>query len=1767
MAGKGKQQPVGQGQTSAGVICPDSGCRKASSTTEATGAKTATDKPTAKAASGKTTDGKVTDKATGKSTATCQAGAACQAVTSGGSTTDYVQLDASCAGTGCATHTEGNAEARSPDGHNWASSRTDCTAGGDGQCAGESTVGANAVQGAQASAACAASEGTHCSYGAQSHGRAAGVKADSVGHKDNSSGGQVMTSAAAVGDKSSAQAMASCVGTEGTDCHYSYDALRTASARDPSTGSWADARAHGHKAGKMGGGAVAVSAVASAKGNQAFAAATCTGQADCSDSHFTAEAHDKARGGVAPTWTTPGGYNDATKWGRCSGTTGSCGVTAQAIPGQSNGGNANCTGDCGNFTQGGHNSFTATVPSLKAQAEAAAAAAAANSKPIPIEKLGPDQRGVEGSIDDHGNKILKVKPQGGKVQTCTVGKDCQGANHDSLSTSGGETVNYGDNTFNGNVPVTPGSDKHDDIHGSKGITSYRDSNGNGAYSVKGDGEVTDGVSGSHITYRNSKPVPSITNPKEAPDSDNHGHYSNLKGSPFATTCAGGCVGDLKSPDIGKGRWTDHIDLQDSPGVSLIGRDGVGNAATLSFNGAGTVTTDEKDIIKANGDGTNTAGDMTYVKTRDAFGHSGVFDVTGDQTGSIKLTKENYTLVKKKGANGLPGLLESLAPGSSADLKVTTPDGNGQNGWLHCVGACELTRPNGMKDFNPNGLSEKELAKPGANRTCANCIVDEPIAKLGEKPSKTGGITNLADGTVHFTDPYGNTHQCDGKQCHIGMIYGPGGGVTCSGKGCSGTNTEGQYMKGEGWFLYPTTDGKGHITGNQGIGCRAGAGDKCDTNVPTEYQLRWQGDPDPSWTIITDPSYKRPSLGNDLDKQIAQRLGVDPNGPLPALTKSDIAGLSKEDRDKYNKQLPPLTQEQKDEAILASGSEQSTQQRLLGKLEGQQSGPELEHTIDLIKKANQGGLSDTERKQLAPQLKKLEDASDTGKELADAYKFVNGIDRASYDPPTTIADINAKLASKPALVNELAGDAPVTYSNGPQSLDQLLNPSANPPKPQKVDPTDQAMANMLDTPENKLKRARDKAAQMFGIDPNADPNAPPKPMTPEQTKQAANEIADLSLIPRERAHDQQNTELEKRRNTLDQSDPAQVDAYNADVKKANAETKAINDIKKRINDNTPAPGSDAAQQAQQRRDLDLAWAKNADDPAFYQRLNSANTDLKAVTDLHDQMAGSGDPNQVAVAKTLKDFEDASLTRYNVIATGPRSQGNMLGSGEWVTIQGDNGPEQRRVWMNLPSTGRPDVAYALNAAVRLPTFKQDLQVFGDKSLLATKNKDGKEVSVWDSLSADDKANIAAYHTAAQWEGPQLNTKDKIEELKTGIKDCRPGHDRCAPGEDGIRNEADARKRDDKFKSWFSDSRSHPDGWDQWTHYLNGAESKKAEDAFNDGKPNVVMFVLGKIGDGIMAAHNYLRYDMPSWTYIGGKPPDRNSLDSKISDGLAKVIAYAPKGIGHLVGALGVQLYNDAKYDPDSGWAKEPDRLSGETWAEYQERVYPFTGMFFKAGQDTWNRWKPTFSGNWDVVKHGNWHQGLYSGYSEDPVGTFMADLTVPTLVLYGAGLVLKVAGAAAKAGTLGSLGVRAAGGLNRISKVAMAPMQVVAAPYQLWGAVGRLGAFGMSKALPTMGDLAMSGGTRMMGYASDVANMPAAAGALWATGRVMNGAGQLARASAPYFGVVARNGLMGLLRGGQASSPLTPDQLGPQHACTVCVRSRLANDPSLRRDATP
>ena len=118
----------------------------------------------------------------------------------------------------------------------------------------------------------------------------------------------------------------------------------------------------------MGSGGVAVSAYAYAKGNQAGAGATCSGAANCTANYF-AEAHDSATRVGRPDlhdgrWPLRREQVGALLGQR----NGGCGVTAVAVPRDPDGGEAYCTGDCGNFAQGGKGGvFTVTVASIENQ--------------------------------------------------------------------------------------------------------------------------------------------------------------------------------------------------------------------------------------------------------------------------------------------------------------------------------------------------------------------------------------------------------------------------------------------------------------------------------------------------------------------------------------------------------------------------------------------------------------------------------------------------------------------------------------------------------------------------------------------------------------------------------------------------------------------------------------------------------------------------------------------------------------------------------------------------------------------------------------------------------------------------------------------------------------------------------------------------------------------------------------------------------------------------------------------------------------------------------------------------------------------------------------------------------------------------------------------------------------------------------------------------------------------------------------------------------
>ncbi len=289
----------------------------------------------------------------------------------------------------------------------------------------------------------------------------------------------------------------------------------------------------------------------------------------------------------------PSGYWTADGAGTCSGNgKGGCGVHAWANAGPGGSGGARCTGDCSGFTQeqGGPSAFTKTGPSwnqmLAAQAAARRAREAREVKDIDevVKGLKPGDSFLGYTKGKDGYTIY-TKDAGGEVTT----RPCPAS-----ECKPGHTVNGGNGqiTFpeQGNPQTTQQSAPNKDPHkcdASVGCALTNDGKGNGKYWIEGDGTVHDGITGSTMYFENSQPAGSKTNSRNA------GSFGNTKGAPFTFTCNGGCQGEVSNIDLGKGKFTDQIDLEGTPNL-LIGRDGLGNLGNYAHYGKGTITLQGRD---------------------------------------------------------------------------------------------------------------------------------------------------------------------------------------------------------------------------------------------------------------------------------------------------------------------------------------------------------------------------------------------------------------------------------------------------------------------------------------------------------------------------------------------------------------------------------------------------------------------------------------------------------------------------------------------------------------------------------------------------------------------------------------------------------------------------------------------------------------------------------------------------------------------------------------------------------------------------------------------------------------------------------------------------------------------------------------------------------------------------------------------------------------------------------------------------------------------
>jgi hypothetical protein len=548
-----------------------------------------------------------------------------------GATETGTQVSAACQGSEGSTCTHriyAKSAAHSATGGNEASAKATCKASGGaggGACA-TSAIAQTTENSAMAAAYCQGSKGADCSYSYRAHSSASAGSAygTATGHGEGTfGGGQVMTTASAQSMANGASASASCQGTPGTECSHYYEASASAYDKDPVSGSWAEASAHGSGGGGMGGGGVSVSAWAYAAGNSASAGASCSGAANCDSSYYAYAAHSASGPGSDETGRL--GRYDASKWGSCSGGgNGYCSITATADPNDPDGGEVSCDGNCSNVKEGGGRTFTAIGPPPER--------AEVPLEPIEaVEGLGEDGSGIAAEEDADGNWTIAVKEAGEEAVVSPCPECAPGT--EIVSEDGTSTLTFTEDGVEATTESAGDNPDHE-CAGSEGcgVGTYGD--GNGAAWVEGIGYSYDGISDTQVEYDGGVEAGPWA-PSDPNYVNNEARFTNLDGAPFATTCFGGCEGDISNADIGNGQWTDHIDIENSA-YWLTGRDGIGSAATLSFAGKGTVTTDEGHVISADGNSKVAADSWTSITTMDAYGNPGFYTISGGQSGFVDL---------------------------------------------------------------------------------------------------------------------------------------------------------------------------------------------------------------------------------------------------------------------------------------------------------------------------------------------------------------------------------------------------------------------------------------------------------------------------------------------------------------------------------------------------------------------------------------------------------------------------------------------------------------------------------------------------------------------------------------------------------------------------------------------------------------------------------------------------------------------------------------------------------------------------------------------------------------------------------------------------------------------------------------------------------------------------------------------------------------------------------------------------------------------------
>ncbi|MFD1531402.1 hypothetical protein ACFSCY_18340, partial [Pseudonocardia aurantiaca] len=439
----------------------------------------------------------------------------------------------------------------------------------------------------------------------------------------------------------------------------------------------------------------------------------------------------------------PGGYWDAFGEATCSGggsSGGGCGVTAYAVAGPGGGGGGKCSGSYSSCHTDGGNTFTSTVP----QKLAPGMVLDKNGRPVPIEELGPDEQAVLIERDENGDVVWKIKPKGGEAYGDTCAAPCTGVDERG---PGGERVTFdpngGDEAYRGGMPIEPGSDKRDEASGSEGVRLARDREGDGGGWVRGRGQVTNGRTGETIRY---------TRVADSDKPRNDFRLSNAAGSPFQSSCNGGCVytGAELPGDAGRDRLT----VEGSWGT-ITGRDGHGNPARISFDGKGHFVSAEGDTLTSP---TGMAQGRVDIVTRNALGLGGSISLNGWGT-IISAEGAQLQCYSCEGTHYMP---TERGKGGISTCKV------GPGGSCNGVGA----EWKGGQDYQT--ISVRRGGSGDA----------EFVQFLRGADGSGGGAVAFVngDGEAYGTDAFGNWVQTSGKGGRTGLLYAEADGYN-KGQAC------------------------------------------------------------------------------------------------------------------------------------------------------------------------------------------------------------------------------------------------------------------------------------------------------------------------------------------------------------------------------------------------------------------------------------------------------------------------------------------------------------------------------------------------------------------------------------------------------------------------------------------------------------------------------------------------------------------------------------------------------------------------------------------------------------------------------------------------------------------------------------------------------------------------------------------------------------------------------------------------------------------------